>query len=96
MGIRALLNKGLTPALKEAFPNCVPSLRPLIVDLEIKHPEWVAGFTSGEGNFMISLRKYGILVNILQLRFQLSHHICDEIIFKVSFLSRMWKGGLFA
>jgi len=39
VGIRASLNKGLTPALKEAFPNCVPSPRPLIVDLQIKHPE---------------------------------------------------------
>ena len=29
-GIRASLNKGLTPALKEAFPNYVPVYRPLV------------------------------------------------------------------
>lgn len=30
--IRATLNKGLTPALKEAFPKCVPVPRDLVTE----------------------------------------------------------------
>jgi hypothetical protein len=30
INIRASINRGLTPALKEAFPNYVPVSRPLI------------------------------------------------------------------
>jgi len=30
INIRASMNRGLTPALKEAFPNYIPETRPLI------------------------------------------------------------------
>jgi len=30
INIRASINRGLTPALKEAFPNYIPEIRPLI------------------------------------------------------------------
>lgn len=87
VGIRASLNKGLTPALKEAFPNCVPSPRPSIEDLEIKHPEWVAGFTSGEGSFIVSVvvrdgYKSGGLVT---LRFSVTQHSrCSQLMENLS------------
>ncbi len=50
--------------------------------------QWVVGFTSGEGNFMIGLRREGKLGKIPQLRFQLTQHIRDEELFRrlVSFL----------
>lgn len=87
VGIRASLNKGLTPALEEAFPDCVPSPRPLIVDLQIQHPEWVAGFTSGEGNFMASVvardgYKSGGLVT---LSFVIAQHSrCEQLMESLS------------
>lgn len=42
INIRATLNKGLTPALKEAFPNSVAVLRPSLPDLHniALHPQW--------------------------------------------------------
>ena len=42
----------------------------------------IAGFTSGEGNFMIGLRKEGKLGKIPQLRFQLTQHSRDEELFR--------------
>lgn len=87
VGIRASLNKGLTPALEEAFPDCVPSPRRLIVDLQIQHPEWVAGFTSGEGNFMASVvardgYKSGGLVT---LSFVIAQHSrCEQLMESLS------------
>ena len=39
VSIRASLNNGLSEALKEAFPNTIPVLKPLIVNQEIPAPE---------------------------------------------------------
>jgi hypothetical protein len=53
VNIRASINLGLSDDLARAFPDTKPVLRPIIdvKDRTIKHPEWVAGFTYGEGNF---------------------------------------------
>lgn len=65
VNIRASLNKGLSPALQEAFPNHVPVVRDQFF-LTLKkysliyaklHPHWVAGFISGEGSFIVEIRK---------------------------------------
>lgn len=86
-GIRASLNKGLTPALKEAFPNCVPRPRPIVGDLQIQHPEWVAGFTSGEGCFMVSIvKRDGYKVgSLVTLSFVLTQHSrCEQLMKSLS------------
>lgn len=84
VNIRATLNKGLTPILKDAFPSSVPVPRPLQVENERRtpslHPQWVAGFTSGDGCFKVSIReskacKVGSRVIII---FILNQHIRDE------------------
>ena len=82
INIRATLNKGLTPTLKEAFPNSVPVSRPTVENPKIStlHPQWVAGFTSGDGNFGISIReskanKAGGRVTLI---FVLTQHSRDE------------------
>jgi hypothetical protein len=72
----ATINKGLSPLLKEAFPNSVAVPRPKVTQSSI-HPQWVAGFTSGDGCFKISIReskssKLGNRVNII---FVLTQHI---------------------
>jgi hypothetical protein len=61
-----------------------PEARPLIQNQEIKDPNWLAGFVSGEGCFMISLReskthKLGERVN---LRFQITQHFRDAELMK--------------
>lgn len=65
--------------LKKAFPETIPVPRPLLNYQEIKEPYWLAGFTTGEGCFMVmvsnsTLYKAGGQVN---LRFILSQHSRD-------------------
>ena len=84
VNIRASLNKGISPLLREAFPNFVPVPRPLVEDKNIPDPQWVAGFTSGEGCFYIVVSKSnyesvagGAGFNV-RLRFILSQDARDE------------------
>jgi hypothetical protein len=46
INIRASLNLGLSEALKAAFPDTIPVVRPYISSSEIPHSEWMAGFTT--------------------------------------------------
>jgi len=60
VNIRASLNKGwaTTTVLKIAFPNSIPfSILPVPVNNTKLHPQWIAGFTSGDGCFKISIRE---------------------------------------
>lgn len=84
VNIRAAMNLGLTETLKREFPAYIPVVRPLIQDQKINDPYWLAGFTSGEGCFMIKIGKsvshksgYRIL-----LEFVLTQHIRDEALIK--------------
>jgi len=45
------MNKGLPPALKEAFTNITPSVRPSVLDSKVIDSNWLAGFTTAEGCF---------------------------------------------
>ena len=84
VNIRASLNLGLSPGLKEAFPNSVRVPRPLVEDKNIPGPQWIAGFTSGEGCFYIVISKSNsesVEFNI-RLRFILSQHARDEQIMR--------------
>ncbi len=111
INIRATINKGLSPVLKEAFPNSVAVPRPQLPHLHpapytqdksrriacvenqstlALHPQWVAGFTSGDGSFKVSIReskayKVGSRVIIIYV---LTQHIRDELLLKslVNFL----------
>ena len=60
INIRATLNKGLTPALIEAFPETVAVPRPQVDNQNVQSidPQWVAGFTSGDGSFIVSIRDF--------------------------------------
>jgi len=78
---RASLNLGLSKELKEAFPLTVPAEKPEIgnnVDYSNLSPEWVAGFSTGESNFFISVQKSknnsGLSV---WLRFSIGQHSRD-------------------
>jgi len=82
--IKAPMNNGLSTALKAAFPNIIPASRPLIVDQEIKDPNWLAGFTEGEGCLLIIIQKYSASKSGYQvrLRFSLTQHSRDEKLLK--------------
>jgi hypothetical protein len=80
INIKASINRGLTPALKEAFPNYIPEKRPFI---DVKsllhiHPYWVAGFASGDGSFIARVRvNYSNLGKRVELVFVLTQHYRD-------------------
>lgn len=57
VNIRASMNLGLTDALKVDFPETVPVIRPLVKITEEINPQWLAGFTTGEGCFFINIAK---------------------------------------
>lgn len=90
VNIRASLNRGLTERLLLAFPQTIPVIRPIIgeVDQKILHPSWVAGFVSGEGNFLIGISKSPASKSGYHcyLRFKVSQDCRDEFLLR-SFIS---------
>lgn len=79
ISIKASINRSLSDELKTAFPDIVPIPRPLVQNLSIPSPEWVSGFTSGDGCFIVKIKKYsthrlGIQVELI---FQVTQHIRD-------------------
>lgn len=93
--IKASMNLGLSKKLQAAFPNIKPvarpsragstiiselKVRPLINVPKIPHPEWVAGFTSGEGCFFLNIGKDSCLRHGYRVRmgFQLTQHVRDK------------------
>ena len=83
VAIRATLNRGLTDSLKAAFPTVVPVNRSDVDNITEIDPDWMAGFTSAEGSFMILIRnsqwRKGVIVELV---FQLAQHSRDEQLIK--------------
>jgi len=84
---KAIMNKGLTSILEEAFFQVIPAKRerPVITYSGNLSPGWLAGFTSAEGSFMIRVlnspnHKHSKKV---QLEFNLTQHARDEELMKV-------------
>lgn len=83
VAIRAALNLGLTDQLKAAFPNTVPVIRPSVIKTLALDPNWVTGFTSGEGCFLINIYKATTNTGeAVKLVFQLVQHSRDEKLMK--------------
>src|SRR5262249_52783398 len=78
VSLRASINNGLSPKLKEAFPDTIPVQRPIVADQDITNSYWLAGFTSGEGCFHVNI--YKSLTNLgeaVKLKFELAQHYRD-------------------
>jgi hypothetical protein len=74
INLKASINWGLSKNLLNYFPNTIPFLRPIsLSSLEI-NPNWLTGFTDGEGCFYV---KPNFKVN-----FSISQHIRDEFLLK--------------
>ena len=85
VNIRASLNKGLTTVLKTAFPNCIPfSILPVPLNNTKLHPQWIAGFTYGDGCFKFSIRESKLYkaVSPVVILFILAQHIRDKLLLK--------------
>jgi hypothetical protein len=81
INIKALLNKGLNEELKTTFPKSIPVERPIIVNQIIRDPQWLAGFTSAEGNFFLNVYKANTKTGWgVKLVFRITQHIRDELL----------------
>ena len=84
IAIKASMNRGLSGKLNLAFPDVVAVVRPLVTNPQILDPHLLAGFTSGEGSFMVKLKaskthSFGFRV---QLEFVIIQHARDELLMK--------------
>ena len=78
------VNHGLSGKLQLAFPSVVPVVRPLVKNLKVKDPNWLVGFTSADGCFIVNLRqnsKYKTGFQVI-LKFIITQHARDECLLK--------------
>lgn len=86
VNIKASLNLGLSKDLKEAFPKAIPVKRPESFGennaaYKSLSPEWVAGFTTGESNFFITVQKAKTKSGLsIWLRFSIGQHSRDSLL----------------
>lgn len=79
LNIRASINLGISESLEKEFPDTMAINRPLVENKVIPDPQWLAGFTSGEGCFFINIFKSKTKTGIaVRLRFILAQHVRDE------------------
>ena len=96
MAIKGSINKGLPDELKAAFTDITPVQRPIVLDFRIKDPNWLAGFTTGEGCFFINILKTPTYRQgySIQLVFQITQHNRDELLMR-SFIEFFNAGNTF-
>nr|QBM31520.1 hypothetical protein [Arthrobotrys musiformis]QBM31596.1 hypothetical protein [Arthrobotrys musiformis] len=82
VAIKASINTGLSDQLKIAFSDVKPAKKPeyKMNNIIIPDPNWLAGFTSGEGCVLAKIKRsqthrLGFLV---ELKFQISQHNRDK------------------
>ena len=79
VSIKASINLGVSEKLKLAFPDVIAVAKPNIKDQTIKDSHWIAGFTSGEGTFLVSVYKSKTLLGVaVKLVFEVTQHKKDE------------------
>ena len=78
ISIKASINNGLSEPLKKAFSD-VTFIRPRKENIYISNPQWLAGFTSGEGSFAVKVRnRDGNSKAFIELIFQINQHVRDK------------------
>jgi len=82
VGIKASINKGLSDELKTAFPGIKPVKKPEVENVFIRDPQWLAGFTSGEGCMLVRVKKSSThrLGFLVELVFQINQHTRDKLL----------------
>jgi len=58
LNIKAVFKKGLSTDLLSAYPEVIPIALPIFTpSSDTLHPEWIAGFVSGDGSFGLNYSK---------------------------------------
>ena len=80
VAMKAHHNLGLSEKLKYAFPDVIAVSRPIVKQQTLKDLNWLAGFTTAEGSFIVSIfiTKRTKLGKAVKLIFQISQHERDE------------------
>lgn len=83
VGIKSVLNWGLSEKFKETFPNMIQVVRPKVDTSEIKNVYWLIGFVEGEGSFMVIIQesKSKKTTDNIGLRFVITQHSKDSVLF---------------
>ena len=55
IALKASINLGLSKNLKNSFPDIIPFKRPFVSLPNKLNPHWLAGFTEGEGYFVVEI-----------------------------------------
>jgi hypothetical protein len=79
LSIKAAINLGLSDELRLSFPDIKAVNKPLVHNRGIINPYWLAGLTSGNGCFYVSLRNSLTTVSgkSVVLKFQIVQHSRD-------------------
>ena len=82
VGIKSVLNWGLSEKFKETFPNTIPVVRPKVDTSEIKDVYWLIGFVEGEGSFTVIIQesKSKKTTDNIGLRFVITQHSKDSVL----------------
>ena len=97
IAIKASMNLGLSEELKLAFPDVVPVVRPLVENPKILDPNWLAGFSSGEGCFLINIvksQRYKLGEGV-QLVFKITQHERDEQLIRGAVIELLNCGNVY-
>lgn len=78
--LKSALNLGLSETLEASFPGVKPIDRPQIDVAETFDPNWIAGFTEGEGCFFVNLYNAPVsrLGKEVKLKFTIAQHGRDR------------------
>lgn len=75
ISIKASINNGFSPALKAAFPEVIAFDRGEMIPVtKITNPQWLVGFTSGDGSFSASSNNNKRKAFRARARFLLTQH----------------------
>ena len=81
LSYKASLNLGLSEELKNMFSNIEAVKRPLIIDKDIPSPYWVAGFTTGDGSFYLTIRANKLNeISRTDIGFSITQHSRDMLL----------------
>lgn len=89
LSYKASQNNGFNETLSNLYPHILPELRDKIVTPEFIYPNWLTGFTSGDGSFNIIISKNDTFKTGYQVlpSFEISQHIKDiEQLYKIQAL----------
>jgi len=84
LSIKASMNLGLPKELKTVFPKISNKIRFKVIDNNIKDPNWITGFTNGDGCFFVYITKSSStkLGETVRIKFQITQHIRDNELMK--------------